>query len=536
MSMHPPRKAIFWLAALLAAGFILRCAVSMIDIVRLVQICLADDAFNYFRIAKNIAAGYGATADRIHATNGFHPLYMIILVPIFKIFGQDLILPIRIALVTLSIFNTLTAVYIYKILRRLCNGEVGIFGAAFYLFNPATIFTCLTGVEAAIATFFIAAATDALLQIKSTESPSLKDTLRLGAFLGLALVARTDSIIFCGCVFLDRIICTVRNSKKEWMRLFTLPALTVFIVAPWLIWNMARFHAIQQDSGKTIQFMSHRLLENAYPASQYSSMFLNSIATTMSKAVIYLMEFYLPIDADGPLFILFLVALMAAWVMSLQRNNALKQYLANLYPLFLTVAGIFVFYTIFFLFCQRWYFMSSYFIGSLIWGPALWYIKELFATLFTSAWLKRLALTAIGSLLALCFCRTAYLISYIGFNPWQALYIQAGQFIEERLPDDVRVGAFNSGIVSYFTNKKVINLDGVVNSDIYQVLRDRQLVAYIRKNNIDFVLDHPLVFTIYENYSDAPFGGNFELFKKFKSTWWGLGDVLIYKIKKGSPF
>jgi len=242
------------------------------------------------------------------------------------------------------------------------------------------------------------------------------------------------------------------------------------------------------------------------------------------------MEFYLPLDADGPLFILFLVALMAAWVMSLRRINALKQYLANLYPLFLTIAAIFVFYSVFFLFCQRWYFMSSYFIGSLIWGPALWYIKELFATLFTSVWLKRLALTAIGSLLVLCFCRTAYLISYIGFNPWQALYMQAGQFIEERLPDGARVGAFNSGIVSYFTNKKVINLDGVVNSDMYQVLRDRQLMAYIRKNNIDFVLDHPLVFTIYENFSDAPFGNNLEFIMRFKSTWWGLGDVLLYRV------
>jgi hypothetical protein len=293
---------------------------------------------------------------------------------------------------------------------------------------------------------------------------------------------------------------------------------------------MARFHTIQQDSGKTIQFMYRRLLENAYPASQYSSMLLNALATAMSKAIIYLKEFYLPIDAQGPLFILCLAVLLTALIMSLRRMNALKKYVANLYPLFLTVAAIFVFYSIFFLFCQRWYFMSSYFIGALIWGPVLWYIKELFASLFTSAWLKRLAVILLGAVLVLFLGWKAYVVCYIGFNPWQALYIQAGQYIEERLPDGARVGAFNSGIVSYFTNKKVINLDGVVNSDMYQVLRDRQLMAYIRKNDINFVVDHPLVFTIYENFSDAPFGNNLELIMRFKSTWWGIGDVVLYRV------
>ena len=37
---------------------------------------VADDAFYYLNIARNLAAGHGPTFDGSTATNGFHPLYM----------------------------------------------------------------------------------------------------------------------------------------------------------------------------------------------------------------------------------------------------------------------------------------------------------------------------------------------------------------------------------------------------------------------------------------------------------------------------
>jgi hypothetical protein len=41
-----------------------------------------DDAFYYFKIASNIATGHGSTFDTIHRTNGYHPLWMLVLVVI----------------------------------------------------------------------------------------------------------------------------------------------------------------------------------------------------------------------------------------------------------------------------------------------------------------------------------------------------------------------------------------------------------------------------------------------------------------------
>ncbi|MEZ5141768.1 MAG: hypothetical protein R2726_04510 [Acidimicrobiales bacterium] len=49
-----------------------------------------DDAYYYFGIARNVAAGKGSTFDGINATNGYHPLWLALAVPVFKAGLDDL--------------------------------------------------------------------------------------------------------------------------------------------------------------------------------------------------------------------------------------------------------------------------------------------------------------------------------------------------------------------------------------------------------------------------------------------------------------
>lgn len=44
----------------------------------LLHFCL-DDAYFYFKIANNVALGKGSTFDGLNYTNGYHPLWLIIL-------------------------------------------------------------------------------------------------------------------------------------------------------------------------------------------------------------------------------------------------------------------------------------------------------------------------------------------------------------------------------------------------------------------------------------------------------------------------
>src|SRR5262245_58231531 len=52
----------------------------------LLRNCVAltlDDGFYYFKIAQQIAHGAGSTFDGMHLTNGYHPLWLLCLTPIF---------------------------------------------------------------------------------------------------------------------------------------------------------------------------------------------------------------------------------------------------------------------------------------------------------------------------------------------------------------------------------------------------------------------------------------------------------------------
>lgn len=60
------------------------------DLVNLVRDGYLDDAYYYFQIAKHMAAGHFSTFDGgITQTNGYHPLWMLMLVPFYWLFDAE---------------------------------------------------------------------------------------------------------------------------------------------------------------------------------------------------------------------------------------------------------------------------------------------------------------------------------------------------------------------------------------------------------------------------------------------------------------
>jgi hypothetical protein len=55
-------------------------------------------------------------------------------------------------------------------------------------------------------------------------------------------------------------------------------------------------------------------------------------------------------------------------------------------------------------------------------------------------------------------------------------------------PDDV-VGSWTAGIYGYYAERRVVNLDGVVNWDAIAAYRARELYAYMREQEIAWVAD-----------------------------------------------
>jgi hypothetical protein len=94
-----------------------------------------DDAYYYFKVAQNITEGNGSTFDGINLTNGYHPLWLIVCIPIFALARFDVILPLRILLMVIAGFQSVTAVLIYRLVKNNLSHAVAILAASFWAFN-----------------------------------------------------------------------------------------------------------------------------------------------------------------------------------------------------------------------------------------------------------------------------------------------------------------------------------------------------------------------------------------------------------------
>jgi hypothetical protein len=118
---------------------------------------VADDVFYYFKTAQNIAAGKGVTFDGISQSNGFHPLWMLICVPVFSLANTvNLILPLRIIMVVLGLFSAGTGVFLFRLLKRAMAPEIAAVISLGWVLSP-TVHATVTrlGLETGVNAFFI---------------------------------------------------------------------------------------------------------------------------------------------------------------------------------------------------------------------------------------------------------------------------------------------------------------------------------------------------------------------------------------------
>ncbi len=158
----------------------------------------SDDAFYYYKVAENVVAGRGLTFDGINPTNGFHPLWMLICLPVFALARFDLILPLRVLVVVASLLHAGTGVLLARLLRRAVSGWVAALAAVVWVFAPPIHgVVAQQGLESAVN-----ALTLVWLASLATEAQISPRRLALvGLAGGLAVLARLDNI------FLVLILC-----------------------------------------------------------------------------------------------------------------------------------------------------------------------------------------------------------------------------------------------------------------------------------------------------------------------------------------
>jgi len=108
-------------------------------------------------------------------------------------------------------------------------------------------------------------------------------------------------------------------------------------------------------------------------------------------------------------------------------------------------------------------------------------------------------------------------------SPWahQASQFQAGVYLHD-YPLPGKVGAWNAGVLGYYEGGHIINLDGLVNNDVYEYIIHNELPEYLSSRDIVFILDFEIMledhFPARGGYDDPRFIASLQPEKLFVSS------------------
>jgi hypothetical protein len=193
------------LFGLLIIAAILRFWVSWQPVENLITKNIPDDAFYYFVIARNVTNIGSVSLDGVGITNGFHPLWLVLLLPIFMWARVGAELPIHLTLSLASLIDIGSVFLLVRLAANLLHDwRVGLVVGSIYAFNPFVILQVTNGLETSLGIFtallFLTAYQDWLITASNG-----KKAIRVGFFAGLMFLARTDYILLYGAALLTAI-------------------------------------------------------------------------------------------------------------------------------------------------------------------------------------------------------------------------------------------------------------------------------------------------------------------------------------------
>jgi hypothetical protein len=123
-----------------------------------------------------------------------------------------------------------------------------------------------------------------------------------------------------------------------------------------------------------------------------------------------------------------------------------------------------------------------------------------------------------------------------GFYPWQSSMLRAAQWAKAALPDDTVIGAFNAGIMGWFSARRTLNLDGVVSDPAFEAIRRKSLLEFVRRQDIQYVIDwQSSVERTYAPFFETEYISALERIQRFPAPIGGSAawdELIAYRVKQ----
>ncbi len=407
-----------------------------------------DDSFYYLKTASNQAQGFGSTFDRVNFTNGYHPLWFWIVSGMFfllKLFG--VILPesqYRFVFTVTALINMGSLLLLHKIWKAVFGVKPS---ATLYLLLGSVVFFFVVGLETQIALLLFC------LYLHSFYSNSRGSTRGLylrACFVSFLFVSRLDFVLF----FFPVIAYTEFQGAKQGLKysgfapiLFTVIAFTLLVST--VVYNYCSFGEYFTISSK-IEFHLNQFL------------FLKNMPSPSGKPITFgLLIFAISGGAAHSVeYVIFPKRLISQF-----EKTVILFYIASLG--FITVHSCFNLGGI-----KEWYYPYPLFFCILL----LYMISSRYKTFNRT--LK------IISIIGMILFVTIFRLNYYNFDD---AYIYAKRVESIVKPNETVYQYDLSGIISFFSNRNVVNGDGLINSnEYYEYLHTGNLNGYFARHPIDY--------------------------------------------------
>jgi hypothetical protein len=437
------------------------------------DLAIPDDAYLSLTIARNIARGLGPLYG-LAPTNGFQPLYVFLMVPVYSLLPGDPGMPIHAALVLLALFDTAALYQLFRLVARRSawRGTPLLVGLS-WLLCPYAILTTLNALETMIAFCFLCALFLALDRFDDELGAPARVSagFGIGVLLGVGALARIDSLLVApvvAAVYAAR----ARRARLPAPRLLQAGGATaagaLLAMSPWLAYSWRWTRDLLPVSGRALRYISlssvgHRPTLAAF----YAPMLARATAVVARKQV---------------LFLALIVALAAALALLRVSGRAVARRIAPVLPAMAFGALLFAAYA--FVVFGPWHFPRYLF-------PLTLPVLLLFAALIDlaaaalprarSALAVAIALLVVAGSAAQPAFRRLLAPRFDG--TWG--YRRIGLWARDHFAPGSIVGGSQTGALGYFADRLVVvNLDGVVNRACYDAMRRGRMLDYVRSTGV----------------------------------------------------
>jgi len=436
-----------------------------------------DDAFYYLQVARNLAGGAGSTFDGIHATNGYHPLWCWLLVPLHLLIHDPGLAMRCAAALWFVIAAAVPAAMVWVVRPR--TGAGGALVAAAGCLHPFLVLHLQrpSGLETPLVALLLLLFAGAFERCFGAGGGMPRGSaFGLGALLGAVILARMDGIVFA---LATAVLLAFRN---RWRALLLVTLGASIVAGPSLIWNQVRFGSPMPISGRVVRAYEERAV--ATP-----SRIAVAVAEIPTLTGRYAIEGTPPArwiaasGAVGGVLILAAAAALVAAALGRRRGGGPFDALA-----LLALGGAFHFavYALWFwVGGEEQLFRLYYFM------PEGLLLAAAFGAVPSPAIARRLAIPAtivMAVYLALA-CRASFAQAPQEREPMTRHHLYG--WVRENLPEDAVLAMLGSGRLGYFGGRPVINLDGLINgTEFLDALRRDDVDGFLFRSPARYVVTH----------------------------------------------